>query len=37
MLAGDTSGENLSGLPSQEKSITQVDIKEVSDFFALTM
>lgn len=33
-LAEDTSGENSSGLPSQEKTITQVDIKEVS---ALTM
>ena len=30
MLAGDTTGENASGLSSEEKSVVQIDIKEVS-------
>jgi hypothetical protein len=37
MLTGDTPGGNLSGLPAQEKSIIQVDIKEVSYYLALTI
>ena len=30
MLAGDSAGENLSGQSSEEKSVLQVDIKEVN-------